>query len=1466
MMRLSLSKFLNRLRRAGRPAGAPAARRRPTRPLTVEPLEDRTLPASLLSLVSPPNVQLPASDSAGGLTGFKISADGRFIAYSSTAPNLVAGQVDTAVAENTFLYDQQTSTTTLVSHVPTSATTGANGNSQNVRVSGDGRFVLYESFATNLVAGQNGPSGQNNVFLYDRTTGRNTLVSHRFDSATTTGNDSASTFDSTGFGFGSGTGRFLLYNSKATDLVSGQNGPVHTNLFLYDTTTGLTTLISHTPSSSLTAVSGDTINADLTPDGNFIVYQSFATDVVDQQSGGISNIFLYDRASNTTQLVSGVPVGFFSSSSVAAGSSFEPLISADGRTVAYLSDATDLVPNQSTSATFNARNVFVYDTSLGTNSLVSGANGSASQTGNSNSSVFTLSSDGSTVAFVSDATNLTSGQGSKTGNAFLYTTSTGALTLVSHTSDSTATAAGGVYNNVTNTYADLNLTDDGRFLAYLTTATNVEQNQPDTLGYRNAFVWVRSSNQNLLASHVNGSSGTAANQNSYFVRMSADGSALVFLSLASNLDPPNNIADGGANIFLTTSSVGPLLLSRSAFRASATSLVYGTSGDGRFVLYSSNDPSVVANQNDTNHDQDLFLLDRTTGTTILISHIPTAAATAGDHGSPTTVGVASAISLPVISADGNFVAFVSQAGNLVTSQSGTITNEQVFLFNRLTGTIKLLSHKFGAPATTANDFSSDPAISADGHYVAFRSNASNLISGGLIEPAGEDVPNVYLYDTVADTITLVSHAAGNASQSGSFGSVQPSISDDGRFVAYWGLATDLVAGSIVAPTNNVYLYDRTTGANTLVSHTAFTPAFSAGGSSTGPVLSADGNYVAFVSFAPDLVDSQGGPTDRTNVYLYNRLTGKNILVSGFHASASITGNGYSDSPAINQDGTLVAFRSTATDLIAGQVGGGSNIFLFYRQAATPTVTLVSHRIGAAATAAGGDSTTPVIDADGSLVAYLSTAPDLVPNQSGGGVNNVFGYARRRGVNFLVSGQDGSITAASAVPTFQPVISRHSIIGFSGGGGLVPGASGTTNVYANALVQISFTAAPLAVGNPVPTRAGTVTIDSFLKGQDLPPLVSLPAGMAPDNDKFQFLDQVGIDGTVPLWTRVVVGQASLTFFVSADVGLDQPAGASFTLTADPPPPLTVTITKAANQTDPGGGPALHFTVTFNRPVGDFTAQDVSLSGMTGLTDTVSGSGTTYDVAVSGMGGPGPVTAWVPGGVAHDGFGTANQAAPALAGVSYDPTAPPGALYGVAQAFSRSREHYVDFLGKAYRQYLKREPDATGLNFWVGAMLAGTYSDEQVEAFFIGSDEYINFRYHGDLSAWVQGMYQDLLLRPASAAEVAQWLAVLGAGTPESAVALGFAASPEREQLRIADSYRTFLGREPSAGEVSLWLDAFEHGLSNEDLVAGFVGSKEYYVSPQKGQDDRATWVRRAYLDVLARAASDGEVALWLGILT
>ncbi len=199
---------------------------------------------------------------------------------------------------------------------------------------------------------------------------------------------------------------------------------------------------------------------------------------------------------------------------------------------------------------------------------------------------------------------------------------------------------------------------------------------------------------------------------------------------------------------------------------------------------------------------------------------------------------------------------------------------------------------------------------------------------------------------------------------------------------------------------------------------------------------------------------------------------------------------------------------------------------------------------------------------------------------------------------------------------------------------------------------------------------------------------------------------------------------------------------------------------------------------------------------------------------------------------------------------------------AGILTHSFEYYTDFVTGAYQKYLGRGPDAAGLAGWVWGMQHGV-TDERLEAFFIGSAEYIAG--HGGAGAgWVQGMYRDLLGRTPAQAEVNQWVNGLNQGLSTTYVAYGFAASAERETERVQGDYETYLGRAASAAEVAGWVDGFEHGLSNEAVIAGFIGSAEYFNN--QGGEYIPDWVARAYQDVLHRLPGANEVAAWVALLS
>jgi hypothetical protein len=279
---------------------------------------------------------------------------------------------------------------------------------------------------------------------------------------------------------------------------------------------------------------------------------------------------------------------------------------------------------------------------------------------------------------------------------------------------------------------------------------------------------------------------------------------------------------------------------------------------------------------------------------------------------------------------------------------------------------------------------------------------------------------------------------------------------------------------------------------------------------------------------------------------------------------------------------------------------GSNVFLFSQPAgSTPAVTLVSHAAGASMTRAAGNSSSPAIDGDGGLVTYLSTATNLVPSQSGGGVHNVFGWVRNGNLNFLTSGQNGSSTMISPFPTFLPIISRDPVILFNVAGGLLRNVTGATTAVANKLVDFSLTPLPLLDGSGPNTPVGTLTALTVLTGQlGAPPLFTLPAGAASDNGRFTAGTTNALDGTASLLIQFpvnIASQSSFNILVQVDFGQFENTpilvSRTFTLTAVVGPATYFRVNVPTNAT---AGTPLSVTVT---------ALDAAGNTATGYTGTV-----------------------------------------------------------------------------------------------------------------------------------------------------------------------------------------------------------------------------------------------------------------------
>jgi Tol biopolymer transport system component len=323
-------------------------------------------------------------------------------------------------------------------------------------------------------------------------------------------------------------------------------------------------------------------------------------------------------------------------------------------------------------------------------------------------------------------------------------------------------------------------------------------------------------------------------------------------------------------------------------------------------------------------------------------------------------------SLPKISADGRYVAFSSDASNLVANDTNNTSD--VFIHDRQTGETERVS--VASDGTQGNRYSGVSDISEDGRYVLFSSDATNLVANKTNVPYWDS----YVHDRYTGVTERVSIAS-DGTQGNQHGDPW-SISGDGRYVGFFSLATNLVAND----TNNTYdvfVHDRQTGETERVSVASDGSETNPNSISYMPSLSGDGRYVAFLSNAINLVASDTNGT--YDAFVHDRQTGETARVSV--ASDGTQANGYSNNPIISSDGRYVVYSSVANNLLVGKpnpvIGG---VFIFDRQTGeTDLVSIASN--GTQGNAGGGADAT--ISADGRYVAYWSNANNLVPNDTNG---------------------------------------------------------------------------------------------------------------------------------------------------------------------------------------------------------------------------------------------------------------------------------------------------------------------------------------------------------------------------------------------------------------------------------------------------------------------------------------------------
>jgi hypothetical protein len=323
-----------------------------------------------------------------------------------------------------------------------------------------------------------------------------------------------------------------------------------------------------------------------------------------------------------------------------------------------------------------------------------------------------------------------------------------------------------------------------------------------------------------------------------------------------------------------------------------------------------------------------------------------------------------------VSADGRLIAFASGAANLVSGDTNGTWD--VFVRDTVAGSTERISVGFDGTEANGNSGTYGVAISADGRYVAYRSGASNLVPGDTNYKW-----DVFVYDRTAGLTTRVSVPRENPPHTQAnrdCGYAGLAISADGAWVAFESAATNLVPED----TNNIsdIFLTNWQAASPIITRVTQSPAgVQANGASSQPVLSEDGRYIVFTSTATNLV--VGDTNGVADVFRVDRLTGAVVLASA-STTAGIPGNKLSGSPSVNASGTLVAFESQATNLVANDLNAASDVFV------RNLITGVTQRVSQLPSKSGNSSSImPVISANGAFVAFRSYATNLVANDTNG---------------------------------------------------------------------------------------------------------------------------------------------------------------------------------------------------------------------------------------------------------------------------------------------------------------------------------------------------------------------------------------------------------------------------------------------------------------------------------------------------
>jgi len=808
----------------------------------------------------------PGAEAFGDSFAPAVSPDGRFISFTSIASGLSTADNNFSCyyysnynCEDVFVLDRQTGMVEQVSVA--SDGTGGNLSSGDSDISEDGRFVVFASSASNLVV--NDTNGSYDVFVHDRQTGVTSRVSVASDGAQ---GDGDSRFPSI-----SADGRFVAFTSRASNF--GSENPNHYDFgYVHDRQTGEIRVVTRAANDALMYSGG----VQISDNGRYVVFTSQSSEL-DGAALNIGNVFVNDLQSGITERLSVAPDG-----APAAWFSRAPSISADGRYVAFWSVAWNLVPGDDNALA----DIFVRDRLA--NSTMRIPVEFSVESGNNNIAPV-ISGDGKYVT-LNTKTGLVPEDTDDLDDTYVIDWASGTIEWVSASSG----ADGGNYF-----YAFFGvpaISFDGRYVAFSSAADNLiayDENYSFDV-----FVRDREEGATTRASVISRRFRIDAGSPTF----SGDGHYVLFSTGDSRLVAGDTNQREDVFLYnLETDTVERVSLSSSGKQGAGGAEEGALSYDGRLVVFSSYSDDLVTG--DTNEKEDIFIRDRQTGTTRLISAAPDDGPANNDSYSP------------LITPDGRFIVFTSRASNLVAQD--TNETEDVFIYDDQTGSIELVS--IATDGTQGNGIVTvGRSVTPDGRFVGFNSYASNMVPGDT-----NNTFDVFIRDRQTGITERISSAMdGTAGDASSYG---PSISTDGRFVSFSSGASNLVADDTnwcisadlkIINCSDVFVFDRLTKKMQRVS--VGPGSQQSNNWSSGSSISSDGRFVAFQSIADNLVE--GDTNQEEDLFVYDRLIRKTERVSV--ASDGTQGDASSGTSfQISSDGSLVVFSSLASNFISKDLMG-----------------------------------------------------------------------------------------------------------------------------------------------------------------------------------------------------------------------------------------------------------------------------------------------------------------------------------------------------------------------------------------------------------------------------------------------------------------------------------------------------------------------------------------------------------------